>query len=279
MNNKDQTSNKRYSLLKIDVTDTVPFADFFDDDHYIGFQNSENLEELLDIAVVGFWKLNPEMKTYHDWETKAEDGGFDFQITAGKRIIFRSSMLLADPRIMGAIYLIRSYHEKQIRKGDGFAYLEHPLEVGYRLWRDGFPGDVVTAGLCHDLLEDTKCTENEIKEKCGDEVLRIVKAVSNDEALSDIKDWEKKKEKYVISVEAGGEKAIAISVMDKICNLRSFFEQYEKEGPSLWKKFNRGKDKKVWFENTVLVMAKKNWKHSLLKEFESLVKKLEETDE
>ena len=28
--------DKRYSLLKIDVTDTVPFADFFDDDHYVG---------------------------------------------------------------------------------------------------------------------------------------------------------------------------------------------------------------------------------------------------
>lgn len=274
---KDQEFKHRYSLLKIDVTDTLPIADFFDDDHYVGFQNSDNFEELIDLAVIDFWKLNPTMKTYQDWKTKAEDGGFDFQIIADKRIIFRSSLMLSDPRIMGAIFLIRSYHAGQKRKGDGFPYLEHPLEVGYRLWRAGFPGDVVTAGFCHDLLEDTKCTENEIKEKCGEEVLRIVKAVSNDEALSDIKDWEKKKEKYIASVKDGGEKAIAVSIMDKICNLQSFFDQYEKVGVSIWQKFNRGKDKKVWFENAVLDMATQNWKHSLLDQHKLLIQKLEKT--
>ena len=277
--NTKQPYKHRYSLLKIDVTDTVPFADFFDDDHYVGFHNTEKIEEILDLAVMGFWKLNPDMKTYQDWETKAEDGGFDFQIVADKRIIFRSSLMLSDPRIMGAILLIRDYHSKQTRKGDGFAYLEHPLEVGYRLWRDHFPGDVVTAGFCHDLLEDTKCSENEIKEKCGEEVLRLVKAVSNDETLSDKKDWERKKRKYIDYVKKGGEKAIAISVMDKICNLYSFFDQYEKEGPVLWSKFNRGKDKKLWFEKAVFDMAKKEWNHPLLKEFESLINKLEKTEE
>ena len=137
----------------------------------------------------------------------------------------------------------------------------------------------MTAAFCHDLLEDTKCTEAEIKEKCGREVLRIVKAVSNDESLSDKKDWEKKKAKYVQTVRAGGEKAIAVSVMDKICNLQSFFDQYEKEGPSLWKKFNRGKDKKVWFEKEVIKMAKKNWNHQLLSTLEELVDMLEKLPE
>lgn len=278
MDEKQQIKH-RYSLLKIDVTDTIPFADFFDDNHYVGFQNSEKIEELLDIAVIGFWKLNPNIKTYTDWETKAENGGYDFQLVADKKIIFRSSLLVTDPRIMGAILLIRDYHSKQIRKGDGFAYLEHPLEVGYRLWRDRFPGDVVTAGFCHDLLEDTKCSEDEIKEKCGEEVLRLVRAVSNDEELSDKKDWEKKKEKYVLSVQNGGEKAIAISIMDKICNLESFFDQYKLEGPSIWKKFNRGKDKKLWFEKSVYEMAKKQWDHPLLQRFEILIRQLEKTGE
>jgi (p)ppGpp synthase/HD superfamily hydrolase len=273
-----QPYKHRYSLLKIDVTDTVPFADFFDDDHYVGFHNSEKIEEILDLAVIGFWKLNPNMKTYQDWETKAEDGGFDFQIVADKKMIFRSSLMLSDPRIMGAIFLIREYHSNQTRKGDGFAHLEHPLEVGYRLWRDHFSSDVVIAGFCHDLLEDTKCTKEEIREKCGEVVLHLVKAVSNDETLSDKKDWEKKKEKYIKTVIQGGEKAISISVMDKICNLESFFDQYEKEGSSLWKKFNRGKDKKLWFEKEVYKMAKKYWNHPLLKEFKTLIDKLEKTN-
>lgn len=270
---------ERYSLLKIDVTDISPIEDAYDDDHYVGSFNTDNLEDILDIATTSFWMLNPNMETYQDWKEKAEKGGFDYQIIAGGKIIFRSSMMLSGSRIMGAIYLSRNYHSGQRRKGDGFPYLEHPLEVGYRLWREGFSDDVVAAGFCHDLLEDTRCTEAEIKEKCGEEVLRIVKAVSNDESLSDKRDWEKKKEKYVNSVESGGKKAIVVSVVDKICNLYSFFDQYKKEGPSLWKKFNRGKDKKLWFEKEVLKMASKNWNHSLLKEFERLISKLEQTKE
>ena len=70
-----------------------------------------------------------------------------------------------------------------------------------------------------------------------------------------------------------------VSIADKIANLHSFFEQYEKEGPKLWQKFNRGKDKKVWFEKEVLKMAKTQWKHPLLDEFENLITKLEQTQE
>lgn len=268
----------RYGLLKIDITDTYIKADSFDNKKYLDCIRSNNIEELLDYAVINFSKENPEMKSYSDWETTAEDGGTEFELVHPHGTIFRSSMTLL-PYVMGAILLIRTYHGGQIRKGDGFSYLEHPLEVGYKLWRGNFPNDVVVAGFCHDLLEDTKCTEKEIVESCGHDVLTIVKAVSNDKTLSDKKDWEKKKEKYIKSVEAVGEKAIAVSVIDKICNLQSFFDQYEKEGPALWKKFNRGKEKKLWFEKAVLMMAKKHWKHPLLNQFETLVKQLEKTQE
>jgi (p)ppGpp synthase/HD superfamily hydrolase len=128
-------------------------------------------------------------------------------------------------------------------------------------------------------LEDTSCKESKIEKVCGAEVLRIVKAVSNDESLSDKKDWELEKSKYVESVRSGGEKAIAVSVADKISNLHSFFTQYEKEGPSLWSKFNRGKEKKVWFEKEVIKMARENWSNPLLNELERMVEKLENTRE
>jgi len=55
--------------------------------------------------------------------------------------------------------------------------------------------------------------------------------------------------------------------MDKICNLQSFFDQYDKEGPGLWKKFNRGKEQKIWFKKAVPEMAKKHWQHPLLNQF------------
>lgn len=267
----------RYGLLKIDVTDAYPMADFFDESKYIDCIRSNNLEELLDHAVIRFSEDNPDLKKYTDWEQNAEDGAIEYMLVYPRGFLFRSSLILL-PGLMGGIYLIRTYHGGQIRKGDGHPYLEHPLEVGYRLWKYQFPLEVVVAGFCHDLLEDTDCSETELEESCGRNVLEIVKAVSNDENLSDKKDWEKKKAKYVQSVKSGGVNAMAVCVMDKICNLQSFFEQYEKEGPAMWDKFNRGKAKKLWFEHLVLDMVKRNWDHPMIRDLEDLVNRLETTE-
>lgn len=181
--------------------------------------------------------------------------------------------------IQNAAELAWKYHKDQTRKGDVSPYIIHPIMVSTILAKNGFGDETISAGYCHDLLEDTDCQEDELEKACGAEVLRIVKAVSNDKNLSDKKDWEKKKEKYIETVRAGGEKAIAVSIADKIANLYSFFDQYQKEGPSLWKKFNRGKEKKVWFEKAVLKMAKENWESPLLYELEKLIGFLEKTNE
>lgn len=269
-----------YQLIKIDLIDSQPLADVFDDEKYSLLQESVDIASLVSFAIGGFMAENPKIKTYRQWIEKAENGGFEFAIiTISGKELFRASTILTDPIVPDAVLLACNYHKNQIRKGDGHPYLEHPLEVAHILWKNKFPSDVIAAGYCHDLLEDTDCQEHEIEKACGVEVLRIVKAVSNDEDLSDATDWEKKKSKYVESVRAGGEKAIAVSVADKIANLYSFFTQYEKEGPSLWKKFNRGKEKKVWFEKEILKMARTQWKHPMLKELEYLIKKLEQTKE
>lgn len=253
------------------MLDSIPNADFYDDDKYVGIWKNDDIKIIMDTAINSFYKDNPQMKTYEDWMSKAEDGAYDYIITAGLKTIFRSSLILSDSRIMGALLLIRQYHADQKRKGDGHPYLEHPLEVGFILWKNKFDSDVVTAGYCHDLIEDTKCSEEEIKSNCGDEVLRIVKAVSNESTAN----WKEKKTKYVESVKNGGEKAIAVSIADKIANLNSLFVQYEIEGPDMWKKFNASREDKIWFEKAVLQMAKENWDHKLISQYEQMILKLE----
>lgn len=268
-----------YTLAKIDLLDSYPLADIFDDEKYSILQEGNDLEKMLDMAIGGFFHENPKMKSYQQWVDTAEDGAYEFAIYRNGKELLRVSQMLLNQAVFNAVFLMKKYHAGQKRKGDGRQYIEHPLEVAHILWKNSFEPDVVAAGYCHDLLEDTDCQEHEIEKACGSEVLRIVKAVSNDEELSDKADWEKKKSKYVESVRAGGEKAIMVSIADKIANLNSFFEQYEKDGPKLWQKFNRGKDKKVWFEKEVLKMAKDQWEHPLLIEFEKLITKLDQTQE
>lgn len=173
--------------------------------------------------------------------------------------------------IDNAIGLILKWHAGQIRKGDGSPYIIHPVAVATILAKNGFSDETVSAGFCHDLLEDTQCPEKEIVDVCGEKVLEIVKAVTNDGQLSDEKDWEKKKLKYIDSVRNGPEGAKAVCVADKIHNLQSLLTAYKIQGPKIWSKFNRGKQQKLWFEKLVLKMLKSSWKHPLISEYQKLI--------
>lgn len=177
--------------------------------------------------------------------------------------------------VQSAFLLALKWHGSQTRKGDDSPYLAHPVMVALILAINGFSDETIAAGICHDLLEDTVCTESEIENACGKEVLRIVKAVSNDETLSDKKDWEKKKLKYIETVRKGPKEAKAVCAADKIHNMLSTLEAYPEQGLSFWKRFNRGREKKEWYEQEVLKMLKETWNHPLIGEYEKLLNKLQ----
>ncbi|MGB9680925.1 MAG: HD domain-containing protein, partial [Minisyncoccia bacterium] len=165
-------------------------------------------------------------------------------------------------------------HGEQKRKGDNFPYIIHPVLVALKLAKYNFPDTVIAAALTHDVLEDTDFDEEKLKKELGDEVLEIVKAVTNDDSLS----WEEKKKKYIETVRKGSEGAKAVAVADKIHNLESLLIAYEEQGPELWKKFNRGKEQKIWFESEVLKMLKQEWQHPLIDEYASLLEKVKSLD-
>lgn len=160
-------------------------------------------------------------------------------------------------------------HKSQIRKGDDQPYIIHPVMVALKLVKHNFPDEVIAAALTHDVLEDTDYPEDKLREELGDDVLEIIKAVTNDQSLP----WEEKKKKYVETVRNGSEGAKAVALADKIHNLESLFIAHEKQGPALWKRFNRGKDQKIWFENEVLKMLKDTWEHPMIEEYEYLLEK------
>lgn len=165
-------------------------------------------------------------------------------------------------------------HKNQTRKADGSPYIVHPIMVALKLQKHNFEDEIIAAALTHDVLEDTDYPEDKLKEELGGGVYNIVKAVSNDDSLP----WEEKKKLYIETVRNGNEGAKAVCVADKIHNLECLFAAYKEQGKEIWKKFNRGKDKKIWFETEVLKMLKETWKHPLIDEYEKLIKKEEKLD-
>jgi len=158
-------------------------------------------------------------------------------------------------------------HEGKTRKGDGLPYIIHPFMVALKLAKYNFSDTIIAAALTHDVLEDTEFPEDKLRDEIGEEVLEIVKTVTNDDSLP----WEEKKKKYVETVRNGSEGVKAVAVADKIHNLESLLIAHAEQGPELWKKFNRGKEQKLWFENEVLKMLKETWQHPLIEEYEHLL--------
>jgi (p)ppGpp synthase/HD superfamily hydrolase len=161
-------------------------------------------------------------------------------------------------------------HRNQRRKGDNLPYIIHPVMVSVKLIKHDFQDEVIAAALTHDVLEDTDFPEEELRKELGDDVLEIVKTRSHDKSLP----WEEKKKRYVEAVRRGSESVKAVAVADKIHNMDSFLIAYEEQGPDLWKKFNRGRDEKIWFEKEMLRMFKETWQHPLIAEYEYLLKKV-----
>ncbi|MGD8492290.1 MAG: bifunctional (p)ppGpp synthetase/guanosine-3',5'-bis(diphosphate) 3'-pyrophosphohydrolase [Desulfobacterales bacterium] len=90
----------------------------------------------------------------------------------------------ADIGIIERAYIYSArVHEGQVRLS-GEPYLSHPLEVAGILADMKLDPESVTAGILHDVIEDTAATPEEIKDIFGPEVLHIVLGVSKLSSLS-----------------------------------------------------------------------------------------------
>jgi (p)ppGpp synthase/HD superfamily hydrolase len=91
----------------------------------------------------------------------------------------------------------------------------HSVRVGIYLSREGYSRNIVLAGMLHDLLEDSDATEEEISQKFGENVAKLVKAVSFDKDITD------KRERYEQTFKRGieaGKDALVIKAADILDN-------------------------------------------------------------
>ncbi|WP_458701209.1 RelA/SpoT family protein [Sulfurospirillum sp. 1307] len=75
--------------------------------------------------------------------------------------------------IKKAISFTRNKHEGQLRKS-GQPYAIHPILVSVFVAYLGGGEDMIIAGLLHDVIEDTCCTSQEVKDEFNEEVAHLV---------------------------------------------------------------------------------------------------------
>jgi (p)ppGpp synthase/HD superfamily hydrolase len=160
-------------------------------------------------------------------------------------------------RLERAIRVAATAHRDQKRKGSNTPYISHPYSVMCIASNVTADEDVLIACLFHDILEDVP--EEYSKEKMtmefGERVVSIVEGVTKD---SSINDWQGRADAYLYHLENdASDESIIVSGADKIHNLMSILEDYQTTGDELWSIFNVGKEKQLWWYESVLEVIKK----------------------
>ncbi len=103
--------------------------------------------------------------------------------------------------------------------------------------------ELISAGILHDVVEDTDATLDDIKNIFGYKVMSLVKSNSEDKS----KTWEQRKMHTVLNVPSRTRDEFLLMFADKLCNLRSIYYDYKEVGDKIWDRFNKGKEPQAWY--------------------------------
>lgn len=120
--------------------------------------------------------------------------------------------------VIEAVNFAAIKHRDQRRKDESKSpYINHPIHVMRTLSICGVTDSVVlSAAVLHDTIEDTKTTEEELKENFGEEITNIVLECSDDKK---IRSTAKRKQLQLEHSTKASNKAKLVKAADKYSNL------------------------------------------------------------
>jgi len=124
---------------------------------------------------------------------------------------------LSIARLFDALRFAAERHRSQLRKGAaGYPYVNHVIAVTELLARCGVDDPVtLQAALLHDTIEDTDTTADELAQRFGAEVGRLVLEVTDDKSLPK----QERKRLQIVHAPELSERARRIKLADKTCNI------------------------------------------------------------
>lgn len=151
-------------------------------------------------------------------------------------------------RFSDAVALAIELHVDQTRKGTSIPYLSHLLGVASLVMENGGDEDQAIAGLLHDAVEDCggARTADLIRSRFGDDVTDIVLACS-DTDVTPKPPWLERKQAYIDHLATAPERALLVSLADKVHNARSIATDADVHGESLWDRFNATSEQSHWY--------------------------------
>jgi (p)ppGpp synthase/HD superfamily hydrolase len=155
-------------------------------------------------------------------------------------------------RFDAALAFAARAHRTQVRKGTDVPYIIHPVEVAIILGRHGFDEDVQIAGLLHDTVEDTEVSVDDVRGTFGDEVARLVTAVTEvkDES-GGRRPWRVRKEEMLAHLEHADRSIAALKAADALHNAQATITELDSAGVTVWSRFNAPPADSAWYYGEV----------------------------
>lgn len=142
----------------------------------------------------------------------------------------RVPTFMADlPLARRALAYANEKHAGQQRDSDHAPFIMHPLEVAALLHNTGHDETAVTAGILHDVVEDTDAQTADVAERFGPDVGRLVAAMTEDPT---IEPYEARKAALREQIAELGPDATAVYAADKVAKVRELRAQLGRD-PSL----------------------------------------------
>lgn len=157
-----------------------------------------------------------------------------------------------------AIIYATIMHQGKIRKLGNNPYIFHPLEVAQILSTLTDDEEVITAGILHDIVEDTDGTLSEIEKRFGKRVADLVSTDSENLYPGEGRTatWKQRKEETLNNLSSSSDIGVKMLwLADKLANIRSLAGLYSELGDEMWRRFNQSDSElQCWYYKSVAEM-------------------------
>jgi len=129
----------------------------------------------------------------------------------------------SDTTIVELAYDFAKKAHKDQKRANGESYFTHVFEVAYILGDLRMDLNTISAGLLHDVLEDTEITADILKKEFGEEIFNLVDGVTKIEGLKFSSKDEEQAENWrkMIIATAKDIRVIIIKLADRLHNMRT----------------------------------------------------------
>ncbi len=154
-----------------------------------------------------------------------------------------------------AIVYATIMHQGKVRKFGSRPFILHPMEVAQILSTMTDDMEVITAGILHDVVEDTDGTLDEIEKRFGDRVAALVASESEEKYPGEDKraTWRRRKEGSIAALRRSRDIGVKMLwLADKLSNMRSLSQTYSEQGDAMWTELHQGDpEAHLWYYKSI----------------------------